>query len=138
MEALRYVRTEDQPAGAIASEPIDLAPLCGVWVNTNKETRGIEKVLIRQSGGQLLVRIIAVGAAEPVDWGEIRARAVYAKDAGSRTPMAFEALYEFDSVESLLQANLSLGLLVVAGLNTFKDGSGRSNYFSREFYYRAE
>jgi len=27
-------------------------------------------------------------------------------------------------------------LLVIAGLNTFKDSSGRSNYFSREFFHQ--
>jgi hypothetical protein len=27
-------------------------------------------------------------------------------------------------------------VLVVASFNRFKDGSGRSSYFTREFYYR--
>ncbi|HEU4388483.1 MAG TPA: hypothetical protein VFV34_11845 [Blastocatellia bacterium] len=138
MEAYRYVRAEDQALPSTDPGPLDVAPLCGIWVNTNTDTRGIEKVLVRQSGGKLLVRVIAAGPAEAIDWGETEARAVYAKDATSKVGMAFEALYEFASVQSLLQANLSLGLLVVAGLNTFKDDSGRSNYFGREFYYRAK
>ncbi|HET9867314.1 MAG TPA: hypothetical protein VFQ06_08490, partial [Nitrospira sp.] len=36
-----------------------------------------------------------------------------------------------------LQANTKAGVLVVVGLVEFRDGSGRSNFFDREFYYRS-
>jgi hypothetical protein len=39
---------------------------------------------------------------------------------------------------ALLEANLSKGLLIIACLKTFRDESGRSNYFSREFFRRAD
>jgi hypothetical protein len=52
--------------------------------------------------------------------------------------MAFRATYDFGFLETRLEANLSLGLLVIANLNTFRDDSGRSNYFSREFFYKSD
>ena len=43
---------------------------------------------------------------------------------------------DFDFMSLHLQANMSLGLLIIASFNMFKDGSGRSDYFCREFYRR--
>ena len=50
----------------------------------------------------------------------------------------FLAVYDFDFMQMSLAANMNKGLLIIASYNTFRDGSGRSNYFSREFFYRAE
>ena len=46
--------------------------------------------------------------------------------------MAFVATYDFGYLQTRVEANLSLGLLVVATFNTFRDGSGRFNFFARE------
>jgi hypothetical protein len=40
-------------------------------------------------------------------------------------------------METHLQAKTEKGVLVVASFNRFKDQSGRSSYFSREFFYCA-
>ena len=140
MESLSYMRIEDRlegESGLKGADAIDLFPLLGIWVNTNNETRGIAKVLIGTKNGDLTVQVF--GAAFPglSDWGEVKAETVYANSVRSREAMSFSALYDFGYMQVYLQANLSLGLLVVAGLNTFKDESGRSNYFSREFFYHA-
>jgi hypothetical protein len=50
--------------------------------------------------------------------------------------MAFEANYDLGFMDVQVQANFSLGLLVLACFNIFKDQSGRQNYFSREFFRR--
>jgi hypothetical protein len=54
------------------------------------------------------------------------------------TRLVFFAVYDFDFMRMFLAANMNKGLLIIASYNTFRDGSGRSNYFSREFFYRAE
>src|SRR5262245_59300351 len=139
METLKFVRAEDHPkSGIVVPGGIDASSLCGSWVNTNNETRGIQRVVLREIDGDLHVRVTAAGPSGPIEWGEIKVASVYATDSGSRNAGAFEAHYDFGFMKALLQANLSLGLLVVAGLNTFEDESHRSNYFSREFYYRAD
>ncbi|MGH9898531.1 MAG: hypothetical protein ACRD63_03585 [Pyrinomonadaceae bacterium] len=140
MESLKYRSDEDRldTAGNQKSvELIDLSPLHGIWLNTNSETRGIVKVIVGSSngdGGDLTVNVFGACAPSPCDWGEIKAETIYAASVGSKEGFAFSASYDFKFMEVYLQANLSLGLLVVAGLNIFKDSSGRSNYFSREFF----
>ena len=140
MESLKYMRIEDMveaESGSKATDSIDLFPLLGTWINTNNQTRGITRVIVGTEDRDLTVQVF--GACYPgfSDWGEVKAEVVYANSVRSHEAMAFSALYDFGSMEVHLEANLSLGLLVVAGLNTFKDASGRSNYFSREFFYHA-
>jgi hypothetical protein len=52
--------------------------------------------------------------------------------------MSFQAVYDFGFLESYLQANVKHGTLVIATCNRFRDGSGRSNYYTREFFYQGE
>jgi hypothetical protein len=62
---------------------------------------------------------------------------VFTDGATSSTSLAFRAFYDLGFKETILQAKVKKGVLVVANFNRFKDGSGRANYFSREFFYRA-
>jgi hypothetical protein len=139
MQLLKYVRAEDQ-LGAVSATPaeIDPSPLLGEWVNTNTETRGIEKVIISRAGDGVFIRVFGAWSPSPRDWGEARADVLYSTGVQSSDVMAFSAEYDFGFLETRLEANLSLGLLVIANLNTFKDGSVRSNYFSREFFYHSK
>ena len=139
MEALNYVRAEDQLETDIEGPAdIEAAPLLGEWINTNPATRGIVKAVISRSPGGVFVRILGASSPSPCDWGEARVDALYSSGVQSVDAMAFTATYDFGFLETRLEANLSLGLLVIANFNTFRDGSGRSNYFSREFFYHSK
>jgi hypothetical protein len=139
MNALKYVRAQDQlETDDNAPAEIDSSPLLGDWINTNRATRGIIRVSIRQEGGEILIRLLGASSPSPVDWGEAKVDALYSNGVKSSDAMALSATYDFGFLETRLEANLSLGLLVIANLNTFKDNSGRSNYFSREFFYRSK
>jgi hypothetical protein len=138
MQALKYVRAEDQLETAKeAGIEIDPTPLLGEWINTNWSTRGIVKAVIRLEGNDVHVRIIGASPSSTTDWGETRADALYSSNVQASDAMALSATYDFGFLETRLEANLSLGLLVIANLNTFHDDSGRSNYFSREFFYHS-
>ena len=139
MESARFVKAEDQlkTANPVSrSESLDITPLLGTWMNTNKESRGITRVVLTSNGGMLMVRVFAGGDGSPTDWGEVEAEAVYAASINSKEAAAFTASYDLDSAESHLEANMSIGLLIVASLNRPKDRAGQSNHFSREFYHR--
>jgi hypothetical protein len=139
MGSVKYTREEDHiPADAQkgAAGSIDVTPFVGIWVNTNAKSKGISRVVVDRAGDGLTVDVFGACDGSPRDWGEVKVDFVYAKSAGSQEPMAFSARYDFGFMETRLEANLSLGLLVIAGLNKFKDDSGRSNYFSREFFHR--
>jgi hypothetical protein len=49
--------------------------------------------------------------------------------------MAFIAKYDLEFAETLIEGNVNAGLLVLAAFHTFRDGSRRANYFSREFFH---
>lgn len=138
MTALRVVRAEDRiESDGSAPQSINPSPLVGEWVNTNPASRGLTRVVVRRDGGDLYVRVIGARSGSVFDWGEAKVDSLYAASVQSPNATAFSAYYDFGFIEVRLEANLSLGLLVVASFNTFRDKSPRSNYFSREFFFHA-
>ena len=138
MQALKYMRTEDRPAAETvgqAASAVDPKPLVGTWMNTNAATRGLAKVILTQAGDEVKLR--AFGSCEPslCDWGEAVAE-VFAHDVVSREAMAFSAFFDFGFMEANLQGHVRQGVLIIAKFDRFKDESGRSNYFTKEFFYK--
>lgn len=135
MESARFMKAEDRikTGNAVSGlESLDISPLLGIWMNTNKDSRGITKVVLASNSGALMVRVFA----DTKDWGEVEAETVYAASINSKEAAAFTASYDLDSIESHLEANVSMGLLIIASLNRPKDRAGQSKYFAREFYHR--
>ena len=139
MNAANSVRADEQVEAADPGPlEIDPSPLLGHWINTNTTTPGIARVIIRGWGRDVSIRVTTASGPTPREWGDADVEVVYSAGVHSSAAMAFVAKYDFGFVETRLEANLSLGLLVIATFNTFRDGSGRSNYFAREFFYRGE
>ncbi|MBZ5505852.1 MAG: hypothetical protein LAO78_10225 [Acidobacteriia bacterium] len=137
MEALKYAKAEDRVEQAMPNGSLLLLDgLSGVWVNTNSASRGITKVVIAVQAANLVVRVFGAGDPDPYDWGEREAEHLYANSISSHAATGFTVRYLFEYSEIELQANWNQGLLVLANFTVFKDGSKRSNYFSREFFYR--
>jgi hypothetical protein len=129
-----YSRSGEQ---ALAAGSIHPEPLLGTWLNTNIGTRGIASAILTHKDGQIVLRIVAAGDPEPADWGETAA-SLFAADASSSEAMAYSAFYDFGFMETQLQAHVRQGVLIIAKFDRFKDNSGRANYFSKEFFYRAK
>ena len=134
MTSLTYLRSEEHTPSTNSIIP---EPLLGTWLNTNTATHGIASAVLARKGGQIVVRIVAAGDSAPFDWGETAAD-LFAADASSTEAMAFRAFYDFGFMQTDLQAHVRQGVLIIAKFDRFEDGSGRSNYFSKEFFYRAE
>jgi hypothetical protein len=134
MTPVTYPSSQEQ---TIATGPIHPEPLLGTWLNTNIATRGITSAILSRQNGQITVRIVAAGDPGPSDWGETEA-SLFTADASSSEAMSFSAFYDFGFMETQLQAHVRQGVLIIAKFERFKDSSGRSNYFSKEFFYRAE
>jgi hypothetical protein len=139
MPLLSYSRQEDHIDHSF-SQPssISLDSLLGTWVNTKPSGAGIAKFEISAGDGSPVLRIFGVGLGSMIDWGRTPVETVYTKDAATPEPMAFQARFDLGFMEVRVQGNFSLGLMVLACLNIFKDDSGRTNYFSREFFYRKQ
>jgi hypothetical protein len=139
MPLLSYSRREDHIDHSF-SQPtsMSLDSLLGTWVNTKPSGAGIAKFEISTGDGSPVLRIFGFGLGSMIDWGRTPVETIYTKDAATAEPMAFQAWYDLGFMEVRVQGNFSLGLMVLACLNIFKDDSGRTNYFSREFFYRKQ
>jgi hypothetical protein len=130
----------------ITAASLDLSILLGDWRNTNAGG-GIARIVCRNGdGGEMVVQAWGNGSEQRVagsgqellgmnDWGTVPAP-VYAFTFESKQAGAFNAVFDLGYEEVHMQANVKAGVLVVASFNRFKDRSGRSNYFDREFFHR--
>ena len=119
------------------SNPIapELSHLLGTWHNTKKESPNVKVAKFMIEDGEL--KIQAFGACEPTlcDWGKTTCF-VFSDSIDSPVVTGLTANYDFGFKSTQIAGNIKQGILVLQVYNTFKDNSGRANYFSREFYYR--
>jgi hypothetical protein len=134
MATLSRTRFEEnvEPEGLVSS-----TALLGTWSNTNSATHGITRAVLTEKDGQVFLRVFGETDAEHPEWGETVA-SVFAGDSLSAEAMAFSAFYDFGFMETLLQGHVRQGVLIIAKFERFKDNSGRSSYFSKEFFYRGQ
>jgi len=123
------------PAAVEPQRRLDFAALTGTWTNTNPSAPGIIRLVLTESGGDLSVRIFGAGAPQPSDWGEVPARP-FADGSGLTQATSFTAFYSLSFMSVWLQTYVVKGVLVVVAFTRFQDGSGRTSYFSKEFFFR--
>ena len=113
--------------------------LTGRWVNTNRETRGIRECLIEQDGQNLNVNVAGAGDDGQISWPTATAEVLanLEEEAGQRTA-ALSATFDLGFMRSETYIRINKGVLVIVLFNTFLDNSGRSNYVTREFFYRPD
>ncbi|HKY27835.1 MAG TPA: hypothetical protein VJM12_07815 [Pyrinomonadaceae bacterium] len=113
--------------------------LTGRWVNTNRETRGIRECLIEQNGQNLNVNVAGAGDDGAIPWPTASAKVLanLEEEAGQRTA-ALAATFDLGFMRSETYIRINKGVLVIVLFNTFLDNSGRSNYVTREFFYRPD
>lgn len=120
-----------------ATRALNADKLVGRWANTNPDTRGVAEVYIERSGERFSVRAFGVGADGPIEWPatEARVMANLEEEAGQRV-VALATVFVFDFMRAETYIRVNKGVLVIVLYVTFLDGSGRSDYVNREFYYR--
>jgi hypothetical protein len=130
-----FMMAADVSSGGERTATVDLGELTGLWKNTNRATRVIRELTLTKNGE--VYELQAFGADAPRDWGKVSV-IPHAGGVDAHDPAGFLAVYDFDFMQMFLAANMNKGLLIIASYNSFRDGSGRSNYFSREFFYRIQ
>jgi hypothetical protein len=113
--------------------------LLGHWLNTNRDTRGIAECVVAQDGEEITVSITAAEGNEPARWPTTRATVLanVEEEAGQRT-IALLAKFDLGYMTADTHIRVNKGVLVIVLFVTFHDGSARSNYLNREFFYRSE
>ena len=74
--------------------------------------------------------------ASHVDWGEAPAE-LFADLPESTQATSFTSFYDLGFMSVWLLVYVNKGVLVVISLTRFQDGSGRSNYWGREFFFHS-
>ena len=122
-----------------ATRTLNSDKLTGRWVNTNRETLGIAECVIETYGDLFSVSVVGVGIDGPIHWPKTRARALanLEEEAGQRA-FALAPVFELGFMTSETYIRVNKGVLVIVVFNSFTDGSGRSNYVNREFFYRRD
>lgn len=122
---------------AAAPRRIAVEAMAGRWTKTNDKPQWIGRVHVDVDGDALVVRVFGGGSAHsPAEWGTARTEIVYGSwlTSGDALAGAFVCHYELPDVHIELQANLNLGLLVVATFVTFREPGLETNRFTREFF----
>jgi hypothetical protein len=113
--------------------PVDLSGLPGTWLNSNPDTTGIARMVISEAVGKVSLQVYAIGPDSLIYWGEADLD-VFTSSPTSRVGSGFSCLYDFGFAETRLQAMIMKGLIVLAQFHSFKDDSGRADYFVREYF----
>jgi hypothetical protein len=122
-----------------AARTLNADKLTGHWLNTNAGTEGLAEIIIEQDGEQFSVSAVGVGEDGPIEWprSEAIVLANLEEEAGQRA-VALAVTFDFGFMRAETYLRVNKGVLVIVLFNTFLDGSGRSNYVNREFYYRRD
>lgn len=117
---------------------VEAEAMDGRWFKTNETAQWIDSLDVETIGGETFVHIRGSAAPSPADWGRVRAASVYASKPDTTNALAggFIAHYAFDDMNVEVQANLNLGLLVVATFVNFKQPAPHADRFTREFFFR--
>jgi hypothetical protein len=132
-------KSELQGAGGTAvaiRRALDASALLGEWSNTNNSATGIVRLVLSQTGNEVVVRVFGAGRAEPFDWGEAPAE-LFADLPGLMQATSFTSFHDLGFMSVWLLTYVVKGVLVVVSFTRFQDGSDRSNYFGKEFFYRS-
>jgi hypothetical protein len=94
--------------------------------------------VVSGDGDHLRVRGLGVPEepyGEPIDWGETGATALAQNVDGSEA-WAFRCVFDLEFMSTEVAAYGKEGILIAASYNRFADGSGRADYWTREFFNR--
>lgn len=122
-----------------ATGKLPVEKVIGHWLNTSHETQGLAECVIHKHDEEFEINIAGVGSDGPIAWPTVRVRplANLEEEAGQRT-VALAATFDHGFMKSEVYIRVNKGVLVIVLFNTFQDGSGRSSYLNREFFYRQD
>ncbi len=131
MTAALAVTTVNAPAFAGSA-----STMVGTWVNVDRNTRGITKVIITESGNQYEIQVFGSCSPTDCDWGK-SALTTYGDNVGDVTHKAGTALFNPGFSQTTLSVIQSGSQINLDGFTRFTDNSARQNYHNRHTLRRA-
>jgi hypothetical protein len=120
-----------------ATRTLHADKVIGRWLNTNPETQGVAEIIIEQAGEFFFVSVFGAGENDLIAWPKTKATALanLEEEAGQRA-LALAVDFDFGFMRAETYLRVNKGVLVIVAYYIFLDGSRRSNYVTREFFYR--
>lgn len=117
---------------------IGVEAMAGRWVKISDSLQWIDSLDVAVDGDDLLIHVWGGSQPSPPDWGTARSKSVYASSmtTGDARGGGFMTHYELSGMDVEVQANLNLGLLVVATYVSFHAPAPFADRFTREFFRR--
>ena len=141
MENLEFNQIRDLDRALIDSDvqSLNADRLTGHWLNTDRNTRGLREITIERTGERFSVSARGAGTDGSIDWlaKSVTVLANLEEEAGQRS-IALAADFDFGFMRAETYLRVNKGVLVIVLFNTFKDQSGRTDYVTREFFYRPD
>ena len=125
---------------AIASShtrSLDHSLFLGRWLNTDSENAGIHEVSFNNSDGRLTLQVLANTDNGLIDLGVIDVT-VMSDSPDSKEGTKFAVACDLGFMQVRMHGWVKLGVLVFSVFNHYADNSGRSNFFTREFFRQVE
>jgi len=113
----------------VVAKVVTAAPLVGTWLNVDKQTAGLVRIIIAAAGTEITVHAFGACSPTPCDWGTVPGVA-YATNVSATPAIAFSAQYKFSFKQTIVVGHLNGADLTVETFDNFTDGSGRSAYYS--------
>jgi len=119
-----------------AAKPLQISPFCGDWLNADRSGAcGMLGVTLTEQEGGLWVR--GLGMAKPAGYAWHRVHTPsFAPDPAANQAWGFLVDYDFGFLRTIVAGYYKTSVLVATTYNTFQDGSGRTPYWTREFFHR--
>lgn len=106
--------------------------LVGTWVNCDKATRGMLKLVITPTGNNITLHGFGACTPTPCDWGTTTGMC-YGLTVTDTNADAFTGKFKFNFKETNITGHIVSGVMIVETFDHFTDNSGRSDYYSRYF-----
>lgn len=112
---------------------IDVQPLLGTWINFDRAAVGIVRAeLVRSRDGVLH---LAAMTSDDARWDAVPVT-VFSDDVARRRAAALLASFALAHQSVAVAGYVARGLLTLEAATTFTDGSGRSQHYVRQHFYR--
>ena len=130
---LQYAKKDDIAAEFYHEWGIDIGGLQGTWKNVNPITGQIAHFRITLNNEAVILNCFGKLENGELDWGPASCE-LFSSKVSSKEIEGFVGNYDFGFMETRVVGNVKYGVITIQSYNTFKDGSNRNNYISREFF----
>lgn len=113
---------------------IDVQPLLGTWINFDRAAVGIVRAELTRSRDGVL-HLAATTAPDQARWDAVPVT-VFSDDVARRRAAALLASFTLAHQSVAIAGYVARGLLTLEAATTFTDGSGRSQHYVRQHFYR--